>query len=178
MKLTWFGGSTFRIHIGGQIIVTDADRAAAPVDVTELRSGADREIALGDLGRLPAIDGTGWRPPRAVSPLEVDDAPRDMTIGQLEGHVLLVHAAGDPPLLLAGGAITGAGRWSRDAVVVGYGAAVRTPEVAVGLLEVLGPKLLLLAAPAPELDVLFPVLREHLSGTALVALEAGMALEA
>lgn len=178
MKLTWFGGSTFRIHIGGQIIVTDAAGAAAPVDKTELRSGADRELALGELERLPAIDGAGWRPPRAVSPLEVDDAPQVMTVGRLEGQGLLVHAAGDPPLLLAGGAIVGAGRWSRDAVVVAYGAAVRTPDIAIGLLELLSPKLLVLAAPGPELDALFPALREHLGSTALVALETGMALEA
>lgn len=178
MKLTWFGGSTFRIHIGGQIIVTDAAGAEAPVDKTELRSGADREIALGDLGQLPAIDGARWRPPRAASPLQVEDQPQGLTIGRLQGQGLLVHAAGDPPLLLAGGSITGAGRWSRNAVVVAYGAAAGTPDIAVALLELLGPKLLLLAAPAPELDALFPVLRARLEGTALVALEAGMALEA
>lgn len=178
MKLTWFGGSTFRIHVGGQIIVTDAEGADAPVDVTELRSGADRELALGELRSFPAIDGAGWRPPRAKSALEVDDVPAGLTIGRLEGQGLLVHAAGDPPLLLAGGAVTEAGRWSRDAVVVAHGAAVRAPDLVAGLLEVLGPKLLLLAASAGELDTLFPALRERLEGTALLALEAGMALEA
>ena len=178
MKLTWFGGSTFRIHIGGQIIVTDAAGAQAPVDRTELCSGADREVTLGDLRRLPAIDGAGWRPPRAASPLQVDDEPPGLFMGRLEGQGLLVHAAGEPPLLLTGGAISGAGRWSREAVVVAHGAAVQAPETAIGLLEVLSPKLMLLAAPAPTLDVLFPALREHLGGTALVALEVGMALEA
>lgn len=178
MKLTWFGGSTFRIHIGGQVIVTDAAGAEGSVDVAELRSGADREIALAELGGLPAIDGEGWRPPRASSVLQVDDASPGVTLGRLAGQGLLVHAAGEPPLLLTGGPIGAVGRWSRDAVVVAYGPAGRTRGMATDLLDALAPKLLLLAAPAPALDGLFASLRERLEGTALVALEAGMALEA
>ena len=178
MKLTWFGGSSFRIHIGGEIIVVDAEAAPPPADVTELRSGAGREIALRTLGDLPAIDAAGWHPPRPVSPLDADDAPTGLTIGQVDGQGLLLHATGEPPLLLSGGAIRAAGRWSREAVVVAHGKAVRAPEVPIDLLEVLAPKLLLLAASESELGQLFPALRQHLGGTALVALEAGLALEA
>jgi hypothetical protein len=178
MKLTWFGGSTFRIHIGGQVIVTDAAEAQAPVDVTELLSGADREFSLADLESLPTIDGIGWRPPRPGSALEVDDVPLGVTVGSLEGQGLLVHAPGDPPLLLAGGAIGDVGRWGRDATVVLYGEAVQAPEQAADLLDALAPKLLLLAAPEQSVEALFAALRERLGETALVALEVGMALEA
>lgn len=178
MKLTWFGGSTFRIHIGGQIIVTDAARAEA-MDVTELRSGADKEIKLGaGLGDLPAIDAASWRPPRAATALDEDAATRGVLIGRVEGQGLLLHAAGDSPLLLAGGAIGAVGRWGRDAVVALHGEAVQAPEQAVDLLERLAPKLLLLAAPEPQVEALFAALQARLGETALVALDMGMALEA
>jgi hypothetical protein len=179
MKLTWFGGSTFRIHIGGQIIVTDAARAEFPVDVTELRSGADKEIELGgDPGELPAIDAASWRPPRATTVLEEDAAAHGVRIGRIERQGLLLYVAGDSPLLLVGGTIGAVGRWSRDATVVLYGEAVQTPEQAVDLLERLSPKLLLLAAPEPQVEALFAALQARLGETALVALETGMALEA
>jgi L-ascorbate metabolism protein UlaG (beta-lactamase superfamily) len=42
MKLTWFGGTTLRIHIGGQILVSDPAYAPAAVEEAELVSGANR----------------------------------------------------------------------------------------------------------------------------------------
>jgi hypothetical protein len=81
-------------------------------------------------------------------------------------------------LLLVGGTIGAVGRWGRDATVVLYGKAVQAPEQAVDLLQRLSPKLLLLAAPEPQVEALFAVLQARLGETALVALEVGMALEA
>lgn len=48
MKLTWFGGTTLRIYIGGQILVADA-----PPDAGEIISGADRLFQMSD--ELPPL---------------------------------------------------------------------------------------------------------------------------
>lgn len=46
MKLTWFGGTTIRIYIGGQIFVVDPQLAPDDIDRAEAVSGADRVLRL------------------------------------------------------------------------------------------------------------------------------------
>lgn len=53
MKLTWFGGATVRIHIGGSRSVCNP-AAIGGADPDELVSGADRVFALD--GGLEQID--------------------------------------------------------------------------------------------------------------------------
>ncbi len=68
MKLTWFGGTTMRLHIGGAMLVVDADGAPAQIDHTELLSGADRAFALDE--DLPAVD------PASSSPADLPRSSR------------------------------------------------------------------------------------------------------
>lgn len=167
MKLTWFGGATLRIHIGGQILVVDPQGAPAGIDRAELLSGADRVIGVGE--SVEAFVPADWRPRRARSLLNEEQAPEIEVLSR--AGAVLIDALGEPPLLLLTAAPAGRAPWLRDAVVVAFG-----EDLAGSALE-LGPRLLALAAPEDEVGRVFAALRERLDGTALVALEPGMALE-
>ncbi len=168
MKLTWFGGRTLRIHIGGEILVCDADGAPADINRRELLSGADKAFAMSDSG--PAIDVARWQARRPAA--LVDEAQRpEVKVHSLGLSSVLVDAVGEPPLLLLAAGVS-AGRWGRDAVVVAFAS-----DVAEAALDGIGPRLVALALPEPDADAAVSRLRHRLSGTALVALEPGMALE-
>ncbi len=179
MKLTWFAGTTLRIHIGGKILVADADKAPDFVDRRELLSGADQIFTLArDDYRLPEVDPALWRPRRGVSQLDADpddQTPRLLRIGT---DAVLIDAAGEPPLaLLAGSAPPRFGRWAEDSVVVLFGAGEGCVALGTVLLDVATPRLLALAADEGAVEHAIAELGEHLDGTALVSLEPGMALE-
>jgi hypothetical protein len=179
MKLTWFAGTTVRIHIGGQILVTDADGAPGFIDRRELLSGADRSFsfAAGDEG-LPVIDPAKWRP-RTPSKI-LDDTPADNTvrIQRIGTGAMLIDAVGEPPLVLICDADAPRfGRWADDAVVVLFGAGGTLVAIGAQLLELARPKLIALAADEQAIDPAIEALREHLAGAALVSLEPGLALE-
>lgn len=167
MKITWFGNRTLRLHMAGQIIVWHPT-AIEGVASEELESGADQIIAAGQA--LPKADATAWQPRRAPTALEPVD--QQVAVLELGPDAALVEGPGEPPLLLLGGAAPPAGRWSRDAVVLAF-----TPKAAAAALEALHPKLIVLAVEADDLDAVFDELRAHLGGTALTALEPGLALE-
>ncbi len=59
MKLTWFAGSTIRIHIGGRILVADP-AGISGVDAGELVSGADATFFIDEAGE--AVDPALWQP--------------------------------------------------------------------------------------------------------------------
>lgn len=170
MKLTWFGGTTIRIHIGGRILVADA-AGISGVDPGELISGADATFALD--GSLPEIDPVLWQPGRAGTMLDED------VLGEVTAHGLaggaLIAAVGEAPLLLLTEAIPKAGRWGRDAVVVVLGDG--GDRLAAEALQAFGPRLIAVAGPDGVVERAFAALRNRLDGTALVALEAGLALE-
>ena len=170
MKLTWFGGTAIRIHIGGKILVADAAGASGVVP-EELVSGADATFALD--GSLPEIDPVLWQPGRAATMLDED------VLGEATAHGLaggaLIAAVGEAPLLLLTQEVPKAGRWARDAVVVVFGDD--GDRLAAEVLEAFGPRLIAVAGPDAGVDRAFAALRDRLDGTALVALEAGLALE-
>ena len=168
MKLTWFGGRTLRIHIGGKILVCDADGAPAGIDRQELLSGADRAFAMSDGG--PAIDAARWQPRRPTALLDEAKRP-EVLLHNIGSSSVLVDAVGEPPLLLLAANVS-AGRWGRDAVVVAF-----SSDVAEASLGALSPRLIALAMPELDADATIARLRDRLGGTALVALEPGMALE-
>lgn len=170
MKLTWFGGTTIRIHIGGKILVADPSGIAG-VDPDELVSGADATFALD--GSLPEIDPVLWQPGRPGSMLD-EDVLGEVTTHGLEGGALIA-AIGEAPLLLLSQAAPKAGRWARDAVIVVFGA--EGDRLAAAALEAFGPRLIAVAGADAVVERTFATLRDRLDGTALVALEAGMALE-
>ena len=168
MKLTWFGGTTVRIHIGGRILVADP-AGINGVDPGELVSGADRVFTL-DAG-LEMVDPAVWQPGRAGTML--DEAPEVAVFGMTGGA--LVSVAGEPPLVLARAALPKIGRWGRDAVVVVFGDAA--DALAGDVLDAVGPKLIAIAAPEAAVDRAFAALSGRLDGTGLTSLEAGLALE-
>jgi hypothetical protein len=170
MKLTWFGGTTIRIHIGGKILVADATGVGG-VDPEELVSGADATFALD--GSLPEIDPVLWQPGRPGSMLD-EDALGEVTTHGLEGGALIA-AIGEAPLLLLSRAVPKAGRWARDAVIVVFG--TEGDRLAADALDAFGPRLIAVAGPDAVVERTFSALHGRLDGTGLVALEAGMALE-
>jgi len=170
MKLTWFGGTTIRIHIGGKILVADPSGIGG-VDPDELVSGADATFALD--GSLPEIDPVLWQPGRPGTMLD-EDVLGEVTTHGLEGGALIA-AAGEAPLLLLSQSVPKAGRWARDAVVVVFGDDGE--RLAAAALEAFGPRLIAIAGSDAIVERAFAALRDRLDGTALVALEAGMALE-
>ena len=178
MKLTWFAGTTLRIHIGGQILVADADQAPAGVDRRELVAGADRLFSLAvDNYALAEIDPSHWRPRRAARPLD-EAAAGEVNVLRMASDAVLIDAPNEPPLaLLAGPEAPRFGRWSNDAVLVLFGAGEALVALGTVLLDIAPPRLLALAADEPTIERAVAELREHLEGTALVSLEPGLALE-
>jgi hypothetical protein len=172
VKLTWFGGTTLRVYIGGEIIVVDADQTPAGVDRGEVLSGADRAVRLGE---GPAVDPAGWRPKPVPRGFEVSPPVEIMSLGR---HVSLIAAAGEPPLVVIGPDLwSGYGRWADGAVIVlTSGRESLMAEVTV-LLDVARPRLIALAVDEQTLDTTIDELSEHLDGTGLVSLEPGLALE-
>lgn len=171
MKLTWFGGTTLRIHIGGKVLVVDPV-ARDGVDPDELVSGADVTFTLEEAGE--AVDPVLWQPRRQAAMLDAEDVPEVIVHGLAEGGALIA-AAGEPPLLLLETPLKKAGRWAHDAVVVVLGDGARA--LAAASLEAFGPKFIALAADETVVDATFAELSERLAGTGLVALEPGLALE-
>ncbi|MBK8083395.1 MAG: hypothetical protein IPK28_05880 [Devosia sp.] len=170
MKLTWFGGTTIRIHIGGRILVAEGTGTSGAAH-EELLSGADVSFSL-EAG-LPEIDPVLWQPRRPAAMIDEAELPEVLVHG-IAGGALLA-AASEPPLLLLTRDPVRTGRWGREAVVVVFGddAARRAAEV----LEDMRPRLIAIAAGDATADEVFAALRDRLGGTSLVALEPGMALE-
>ncbi|WP_423068048.1 hypothetical protein [Devosia sp. CN2-171] len=167
MKLTWFGGTTIRIHIGGSILVCDP-AGIGGVDPDELVSGADRVFSMGELDR---VDAATWQPGRAGSML---DEVGEVSVHGIEGGAI-VAAPGEPPLVLTTATPPRLGRWGRDSVVVAFGDVA--DQLAADVLDAVGPKLIAVAAPERVVDKTFSALRNRLNGTGLTSLEVGLALE-
>ncbi|SMQ64907.1 hypothetical protein SAMN06295905_1090 [Devosia lucknowensis] len=173
MKLTWFGDTALRVHLGGQVVVLDAHAAGVGVDRGELTAGADRVIELS--GRQALAEGLTWRPRVAQRLLEAGNTTRAVDVWSLGEGALLLDPDEDMPLLVLGGAVPKLGRWVERAVVVLVGA-----DIAGRALTLVGrsaPRLMALAGSESDVDAAFEVLRDRLDGTGLVALEPGLAVE-
>lgn len=175
MKLTWFGGTTIRIHIGGAILVADADGAPQGIDRAELVSGADH--VFGTSGGLETVDADAWKPRRPTRAIDDDGGLDAVQVWSVGDGAVLVDAMGEPPLLLASGSLPRLGRWAGDAVVVLFGEGAAMIEHGEALLGATAPRLVALAGPEGDVDLAVAALREHLDGTGLVALEPSLALE-
>jgi hypothetical protein len=174
MKLTWFGGTTLRVYLGGEIVVVDADGAPDGVDRGEVLAGADRVVALAGDPAVPVIDPAQWRP-RPVRPMDEAVPVEILSIG---ASALLIAAAGEPPLVILGsGEPPRFGRWADGAVIVVTSGRESFVAEASVLLDVARPRLLALAADEQTLDTAIEELSEHLDGAGLVSLEPGLALE-
>lgn len=174
MKLTWFGGSTFRVQIGGQVVAIDPQSAPTGIDQGELVSGADRVVTFGET--FATADALTWRPRAAERLIDAGDAMRPVRLWSVGPGSLLVEGDDEMPLLLLGGPVPALGRWVDSAVVVllAHGLAAR----ASALFEARSPRLVALAGDENEVSDVFEAVRPMLDGTGLVALEPGLAVEA
>lgn len=170
MRLFWFGGTTVRVHIGGEMLVGDADGVLVGVDRAELVSGTNQEFSLDGFG-LPVIDPAGWTPRRVRRAID-DTVAEPVKIFSIGTGAVLIDAVGEPPLVLVSVEPTAAGRWARDAVVVSFAGSD-----ANAVLDAYGPKLLALAVDPDTADEIIPTIEDRLDGSGLVVLEPGLALE-
>ncbi|MBI4923392.1 MAG: hypothetical protein HY834_16750 [Devosia nanyangense] len=176
MKLTWFGGTTLRVYVGGQIVVIDAGGAPDGIDRAELLAGADRVVALAGDKAVPSIDPAIWRPKQPRR--EIDEAATPIEIYRIGASALLIAAPGEPPLVVLGsGEPPRYGRWADGAVVMLTSGRESLVAEATVLLDVARPRLIALAADEETLDTAMAELSEHLDGAGLVSLEPGLALE-
>jgi len=170
MRIFWFGGTTVRLHIGGEMLVGDADGVLVGVDRAELVSGTNREFGLDGIG-LPVVDPGDWRPRRVGRAID-ESGPEPVKILSIGVGAVLIDAVGEPPLILVSIEPTEAGRWSRDAVVVSFAGSD-----ANSVLDAYSPRLLALAVDPDLADEIIPGIEDRLDGTGLVVLEPGLALE-
>ena len=174
MKLTWFGGTTLRVYLGGDIVVEHRGGAPAGIDQGELLAGADRVVALSGDRAVPGVDPAGWRP-RQVRPIDAAPPVEILSIGPA---ALLISAVGEPPLIILGSAEPPRfGRWADGAVIVLTSGRDSFVAEATVLLDIARPRLIALAADEQTLDLAISELSEHLDGVGLVSLEPGLALE-
>lgn len=171
MKLTWFGGTTFRIHVGGAVLVVDADGAPAGIDRAELLSGADRAFGLDDA--LPDA-GPKWTPRKVGALIDAAEFPK-VLVFRLGARAVLIEGVGEAPLVIATGDVAEAGRWGRDAVVIVAGRDL--PQAATSVINEIGPRLIALAGGEHAVEETIAAVRELLDGAGLMALEPLLALE-
>ncbi|MCD7061158.1 hypothetical protein [Pelagibacterium xiamenense] len=176
MKLTWFAGMTFRLHIAGEIVVTDPEDAPETVDSTELKSGADWVVhSLGS--GLAGFDPEVWKPRRAGRLIDADTSTPKLNVFRFgrgfvldapdEGLVVVLDS--DAPADIVWG------RWADNAIVVlGGGAAGAVGRAA---LEGARPKLIALAGAGAEADAAFATLAPLVGSAGLTVLEPGLAVE-
>lgn len=172
MKLTWFGGATFRVHAGGRVVVVDAEKAPGGIERAELLSGADRAFEMED--SLPPA-GENWAPRKVGALIDEAELP-DVLVFRLGEGAVLIEAVGEAPLVIATGKVDQAGRWGREAVVVVAGKNL--PATALSVLNEMGPRLMALAGGENAVDETIESVRDLLAGTGLMAMEPALALEA
>ena len=176
MKLTWFGGTTIRIHIGGAILVVDPAGAPDGIDAAELVSGAD-VVITGFGAALASVDSRDWKPRKPPRLLDEGAVPPAVEAWRVGAGAILVDAVGEPPLLLVSGEVPPLGRWAESAVVALFGPGDRLAALGNAILDDTPPRLLALAGDEAAIDTAIADLRDRLDGTGLVSLEAGLALE-
>ena len=177
MKLTWFGGTTVRLHIGGAIVVVDAAAAPAGIDAAELVSGADQVVD--GFGRgLAEIDATQFKPRKPVRLLDEGAEAEPVECWSAGPGVIVVDAPGEAALLLVAGEMPALGRWADGAVVALFGDGAELVARGQTLLEMRSPRLVMLGGDESAVDAAIVGLRDQLDGAGLVALEPGLALEA
>lgn len=177
MKITWFGGSTFRLYIGGKIFVTDAERAPEGVSPHEVGAAADQRIDLSDgIVEFPYLEVETWR---RKKPLRLIDEPVEQiaALYTIEGEALFIDEPQEGPLIVAPGGQTAWGRFADDSVVVLHGRAEDIVAGVKSLLIAARPKLVAIASDGLS-EGQFSELAAVCGDCALQVLEKGFAIEA
>lgn len=173
MKVTWFGGITVRIYIGGEILLIDPDGAHEGRERAELLAGVDRKILPSE---LQGVDLGNWQPRRAKRLLD-DDGTSNVEVWGTESGGVVLDAPDEPSVLLFPKVVTTFGRWADGAVMVLAGSGEELVSTGRAILAQCRPRLVALAADDAALDHAISALRTDLQGASLVALEQGMPLE-
>lgn len=177
MRITWFGGSTFRLYIGGKIFVTDVEKVSGGTDPHEVAAAADHRIDLSDgIVEFPYLEVETWRKKR---PLRMIDEPEEQiaALYTIEGEALFIDEPQEGPVIVAPGGETAWGHFADGAVVVLFGTAKGVEDGATSLLKAGRPKLIAIAADGfseKEMGRLAAVCGD----CALQVLEKGLAVEA
>ena len=175
MKLTWFGGTTLRVYVGGEIVVIDADLAPNAVRRQELISGADHVVALG--GETPRIDAERWRVPRASRGM---DARRPLEVLSIGPNTCLLSGEGDPPLLVLNVTeLPRLGHWVDGSVIVVFGEKGANLAEDIVELDLAQPRHLLLGAAEETVERLVDRLEalDERFEIGFTSLEPGLAVE-
>lgn len=176
MKLVWFARSTFRLHIGGHIVVTNPSEVPDGIDPHELTSGADTVLRLDD-NTLPPFEKATWSERRPVRPIDADStAEPPMRLFRFGDAGLFVDPPGEPALILTPPAADWA-RFADGAVVVLAGPFADLVVEATALCRVARPRLVALATGIGEADDLADI-AGSVAGAAVMVMEPGLALEA
>ncbi len=177
MKITWFGGSTFRLYVGGVIFVTDIERAPANIDRRELGAGADHRIDLSDgLVEFPYLDLENWRPRRQSRLIDMP-AEQIAELYTISGEGLFIDEPQEGPVIVAPANQTAWGRFAEGAVVVLYGPPKTIAEGVRSLVASARPKLVALATEGLN-DLQFQAVAACCDGCAVQVLEPGLSVEA
>lgn len=177
MKITWFAGQTVRIHIGGQIVVTEPRSFLAGVDGEELLAGADRRIEL-DNQALAPLDTKNWRKRRPQRLIDEADTGPGLDVWRLGERCVMIEAPEEPQVIICD-VRHGQdwGRWADGSVVMLCGPVGNCAVEGRGLLDMARPRLIALACPDEQPGDAIEALRPLLAGAALLVLEAGLAVE-
>ncbi|RYE88056.1 MAG: hypothetical protein EOP19_02520 [Hyphomicrobiales bacterium] len=154
------------------MLVVDADAAPATIDRTELLSGADWAFGLWD--DLPEA-GAKWAPRKVGALIDAAAELPDVLVHRLADAAVLIEAVGEPPLVIATGAVPETGRWAREAVVIVAGNQVSA--TALSVVNELAPRLVAVAGGENAIEETIEALRDLLDGTGLMAMERALALE-
>lgn len=177
MKITWFAAMTFRIHIGGRIVVTHAEEAPDGVDPTELIAGAQTVIS-GESPELAAFDPAVWRPRRRTRLIDTDPVDEGPDLFRLGIRGLVADSADEGLLTIEDAAApTQWNRWADNAVVVLSGSGAQCAAHGTALLDAARPRLIALAITDGDIDAAFDALAPGLEGASLIVLEPGLAVE-
>lgn len=175
MKITWFGGTTFRIHIAGRIVVVDPEGAPAGIDAAELVSGAETVAAMAS-GDIPAFDPASWTPRKRGRLIDEDEGDEALSLYHLGNSGLVADSADEGVLVLHGEGAEWR-RWADTAVIVLSGSGAECAAAGAALLEIARPRLIALAVDDAEIDIAFETLAPLLGDAGLIVLEAGLAVE-
>ncbi len=179
MKITWFTGMTFRLHISGRIVVSNPEGAPETVDAGELVSGADSVVGA-DGGDIALFDPDVWRPRRRTRLIDEMDAPgaEGLRFYRLGNAGLVCDSLDEGMLVLddAGGEAEW-GRWADGATIVLSGSGAQCAAHGAALLDIARPRLIALAVADDDIDTAFDTLVPHLGDAGLMVLDAGLAVE-
>lgn len=175
MKLTWFGAETFRIYIGGKIVVSDGAGTVKGFDAQELRAGADFMIDAQVRAALPVFAGETWRKPAPVRLFD-DREPGPLDLFSFGNTGLVLADIHDGVLIVAPADSADWGRFADGSVIVFFGDADACIASVKALAFRARPKLIALAIADVD-EKQMQAFASAASGTPMHVLEPGLALE-